>query len=81
MNIQLDNQRNELIQLQLTLTIATFVITLATMIAGTFGMNIPCPLFDMDGVFFPFVGTTLASCLILFFVMLGYARWKELLGT
>lgn len=80
-NIQLDNQRNELIQLQLTLTIASFAITLATLIAGTFGMNIHCPIYDMDGVFFPFVGTTLTFCLLLFFAMLSYARWKELLGT
>ncbi|KAJ7968036.1 Magnesium transporter MRS2-like protein [Quillaja saponaria] len=43
-NIQLDNQRNELIQLQLTLTIASFAIAVETLIAGTFGMNIPCPV-------------------------------------
>ncbi|KAK6945638.1 hypothetical protein RJ641_013186 [Dillenia turbinata] len=41
-NIQLDNQRNELIQLQLTLTIASFAIAIETLIAGCFGMNIPC---------------------------------------
>lgn len=80
-NIQLDNQRNELIQLQLTLTIATFAITLATLIAGTFGMNIHCPLYDKQGVFFPFVGSFMALCLLLFFAMLSYARWKELIGT
>ena len=39
-NIQLDNQRNELIQLQLTLTIASFAIAVETLIAGMFGMNI-----------------------------------------
>ncbi|KAH9323204.1 hypothetical protein KI387_017843, partial [Taxus chinensis] len=42
-NIQLDNQRNELTQLQLTLTIASFVIALATLVAGIFGMNISLP--------------------------------------
>ncbi|KAI4296215.1 hypothetical protein L6164_036191 [Bauhinia variegata] len=36
-NIQLDNQRNELIQLQLTLTIASFAIAVETLIAGIFG--------------------------------------------
>ncbi|QCD84586.1 hypothetical protein DEO72_LG2g4941 [Vigna unguiculata] len=41
-NIQLDNHRNELIQLQLTLTIASFAIAIDTLVAGTFGMNIPC---------------------------------------
>jgi len=33
-NIQPDNQRNELIQLQLTLTIASFAIAVETLIAG-----------------------------------------------
>eukprot|EP01018_Ginkgo_biloba_P005175 Gb_37143 [translate_table: standard] len=80
-NIQLDNQRNELIQLQLTLTIASFVIALATLIAGIFGMNIPCPLYSINGVFFPLVGGSLVVCTLLFFVILGYAQWKELLGT
>ncbi|KAL6312012.1 hypothetical protein AAG906_017695 [Vitis piasezkii] len=62
-NIQLDNQRNELIQLQLTLTIASFAIAVETLIAGLFGMNIP------------------SGCILLFLLVLGYARWKKLLGS
>lgn len=50
-NIQLDNQRNELIQFQLTLTIASFAIAVETLIAGLFGMNIPCTLYESDRVF------------------------------
>ncbi|KAF5444058.1 hypothetical protein F2P56_036562 [Juglans regia] len=80
-NIQLDNQRNELIQLQLTLTIASFAIAAETLIAGLFGMNIPCPLYKMDGIFGFFVGGTSAGCLLLFLLVLGYARWKKLLGS
>lgn len=80
-NIQLDNQRNELIQLQLTLTIASFAIAAETLIAGLFGMNIPCPLYNMDGIFGFFVGGTSAGCLLLFLLVLGYARWKKLLGS
>ncbi|KAF5764734.1 putative magnesium transporter MRS2 [Helianthus annuus] len=38
-NIQLDNQHNELIQLQLTLTIAPFAIAFETLVAGLFGMK------------------------------------------
>ena len=57
-NIQLDNHRNELIQLQLTLTIASFAIAIETLIAGAFGMNIPCNLYNIDGVFWPFFWTT-----------------------
>ncbi|RAL44932.1 hypothetical protein DM860_003691 [Cuscuta australis] len=80
-NIQLDNQRNELIQLQLILTIASFAIAVETLVAGWFGMNIPCSLYKIQGVFWPFVGGMTAACIILFFVVLGYARWKKLLGS
>lgn len=80
-NIQLDNQRNELIQLQLTLTIASFAIAIETLIAGFFGMNIPCTLYNRDGVFGPFVFGMSAACILLFLLMLGYARWKKLLGS
>lgn len=80
-NIQLDNQRNELIQLQLTLTIASFAIAVETLIAGTFGMNIPCQLYQVKGIFSIFVISITATCLLLFLLVLGYARWKKLLGS
>ncbi|CAM8904193.1 unnamed protein product [Rhodiola kirilowii] len=80
-NIQLDHQRNELIQLQLTLTIASFAIAVETLIAGIFGMNIPCQLYHINGVFGPFVAIITIVSIILFFVILGYARWKKLLGS
>ncbi|XP_042497400.1 magnesium transporter MRS2-4-like [Macadamia integrifolia] len=80
-NIQLDNQRNELIQLQLTLTIASFAIAVETLIAGTFGMNLKCQLFKIKGIYGPFVGGSSALCFLLFLLMLGYARWKRLLGS
>lgn len=80
-NIQLDNQRNELIQLQLTLTIASFAIAMETLIAAIFGMNIPCPLYNVHGIFGFFVGGTSAFCALLFLFVLGYARWKKLLGS
>ncbi|KAM2716096.1 hypothetical protein EV2_045621 [Malus domestica] len=80
-NIQLDNQRNELIQLQLTLTIASFAVAVETLISGIFGMNIPCILYDKDGIFEAFVGGITAFSVLLFFLIYGYARWKKLLGT
>ncbi|KAK8485499.1 hypothetical protein V6N11_033665 [Hibiscus sabdariffa] len=40
-NIQLDNQRNELIQLQLTLTIASFAIAIETLVAGRECADLP----------------------------------------
>ncbi|WOH05534.1 hypothetical protein DCAR_0624952 [Daucus carota subsp. sativus] len=80
-NIQLDNQRNELIQLQLILTIAAFAIAVGTLIAGCFGMNTPCQLYDIDGVFNTFVGALMAFCVVIFFLLLAYARWKNLIGS
>ncbi|XP_024028952.1 magnesium transporter MRS2-4 [Morus notabilis] len=79
-NIQLDNQRNELIQLQLTLTIASFAIAVETLMAGLFGMNIHCTLYDKEGIFELFVGGITAGSVLLFLLVLGYARWKKLLG-
>ncbi|XP_020094239.1 putative magnesium transporter MRS2-G [Ananas comosus] len=79
-NIQLDNQRNELIQLQLILTMASFGIALDTFIAGAFAMNIPCNLYNTNGIFWPFVAATSAASFFIFLILLGYARWKKLLG-
>lgn len=80
-NIQLDNQRNQLIQLQLILTMASFAITAETLLASLFGMNIPCPLYNIHGIFWYFVWSITAFCFVLFMVVLGYARWKKLLGS
>ncbi|GAB2283551.1 Magnesium transporter MRS2-4 [Dionaea muscipula] len=80
-NIQLDNQRNELIQLQLTLTIASFALTLETLVAGLFGMNIQCTLYNVNGIFGYFVWGTTASCSLIFILIVCYARWKKLLGS
>lgn len=80
-NIQLDNQRNELIQLQLILTIASFAIAVETLFAGIFGMNIPCTLYEKEGIFELFVGGITAGSVLLFLLVLGYARWKKLLGS
>ncbi|XP_004504196.1 magnesium transporter MRS2-4 [Cicer arietinum] len=80
-NIQLDNHRNELIQLQLTLTIASFAIAFETLIAGAFGMNIPCTLYNQDGIFWPIVAGMTAVSIVLFLLVLAYAKWKKLLGS
>lgn len=80
-NIQLDNQRNELIQLQLTLTSASFAIAVETGVAGIFGMNIPYTWDHTDGVFWPAVAVMTAVSIVLFLLVLGYARWKKLLGS
>ncbi|XP_050233975.1 magnesium transporter MRS2-1 [Mercurialis annua] len=50
-NIQLDNVRNQLIQFELLLTTATFVVAIFGVVAGIFGMNFSIPLFDDPGAF------------------------------
>ncbi|KAH1040395.1 hypothetical protein J1N35_042138 [Gossypium stocksii] len=80
-NIQLDNQRNELIQLQLTLTIASFAIAVETLVAGWFGMNIPFTWNKKHGIFEIFVGGITVWCGQIFLLILAYARWKKLLGS
>ncbi|GLU21964.1 hypothetical protein SLE2022_380680 [Rubroshorea leprosula] len=50
-NIQLDNVRNQLIQFELLLTTATFVVAIFGVVAGIFGMNFEIPLFDDAGAF------------------------------
>lgn len=80
-NIQLDNQRNELIQLQLTITIASFAITFQTLCAAIFGMNIPCALYEREGIYGRVIGIMTTACVVLFILIFGYARWTKLLGS
>ncbi|XP_020691871.2 putative magnesium transporter MRS2-G, partial [Dendrobium catenatum] len=80
-NIQLDSHRNELIQLQLVLGIASFAIAINTLVAGLFAMNIPCDLFQVPHIFTPFVAGTSAGSFLIFLLVLAYARWKKLLGS
>ncbi|KAL4318318.1 hypothetical protein GQ457_18G016800 [Hibiscus cannabinus] len=80
-NIQLDNHRNELIELQLTLTIFSFSLSIETLISGWFGMNIPCTLYKKDGIFEIFVAGITGLSLLIFLIILGYARWTKLIGS
>lgn len=50
-NIHLDNVRNQLIQFELLLTSATFVVTIFGAVAGVFGMNFPITIFDEPRAF------------------------------
>ncbi|XP_038694451.1 magnesium transporter MRS2-1-like [Tripterygium wilfordii] len=50
-NIQLDNVRNQLIQFELLLTTATFVVAIFGVVAGVFGMNFEVPMFDNPDAF------------------------------
>lgn len=78
-NIQLDNVRNQLIQFELLLTTATFVIAIYGVVAGIFGMNIEIALFDEPGAF-KWVILIAGLCgLLIFFSFLLFFKWKGLM--
>ncbi|BAF10818.1 putative magnesium transporter MRS2-H [Oryza sativa Japonica Group] len=82
-SIQLDNKRNELLGLQLTLIIASFGIAINTFIAAAFAMNIPHRGYHfVIGVpFGQFVGATSFLCMSIVILLFTYAWRNRLLCT
>ncbi|KAI3459457.1 hypothetical protein Pfo_016120 [Paulownia fortunei] len=81
-NIQLDNHRNQLIQLELILSSGTVCMSLYSLIAGIFGMNIPYTWNDDHGYMFKWVVIFAgAFCAFLFVLIISYARLKGLVGS
>lgn len=78
-NIQLDNVRNQLIQFELLLTTATFVVAIFGVVAGVFGMNIPIELFDEPGAFKWVLMISGVVGLLIFCGFLCYFRWRGLM--
>ncbi|GMH03591.1 hypothetical protein Nepgr_005430 [Nepenthes gracilis] len=78
-NIQLDNVRNQLIQFELLLTTATFVVAIFGVVAGVFGMNFAIPLFDDVSAFKWVLIITGASGAIIFFSFLFFFKYKRLM--
>ncbi|KAL0874666.1 hypothetical protein Bca101_024371 [Brassica carinata] len=80
-NIQLDNHRNQLIQLELMLSSGTVCVYMYSMIAGIFSMRIPNTWNNEHGYVFKWVvSLTGAFCAALFAIILSYARFKGLVG-
>ncbi|BBM99170.1 magnesium transporter [Marchantia polymorpha subsp. ruderalis] len=81
-NIQLDNHRNRLIQLELILSSATVVMAIYSLVAAIFGMNLPYKWNEGYGYIFKWVVILGGvGCLTVFLMVLGYARYKRLIGT
>ncbi|XP_038984881.1 magnesium transporter MRS2-I isoform X2 [Phoenix dactylifera] len=81
-NIQLDNHRNQLIQLELFLSSGTVCLSLYALVGGIFGMNIPYSWNDSHGYLFKWVVIISGlACAILFIVIVAYARHKGLVGS
>ncbi|KAI3858091.1 hypothetical protein MKW98_029565 [Papaver atlanticum] len=78
-NIQLDNVRNQLIQFELLLTTATFVVAIFGVVAGVFGMNFTVPLFDQPDAFKWVLIITGICGLIIFGSFLWFFKYKRLM--
>ncbi|CAN0898300.1 Magnesium transporter MRS2-7 [Linum grandiflorum] len=81
-NIQLDNHRNQLIQLELFLSSGTVCLSVYSLVAAIFGMNIKYTWKEGHGYIFKWVVmVTSTVCSSLFLVILFYARQKGLVGS
>ncbi|KAK1435699.1 hypothetical protein QVD17_01465 [Tagetes erecta] len=78
-NIQLDNVRNQLIQFELLLTTATFVVTIFGVVAGIFGMNFNISLFYYSSAFKWVLLMTGVFGVILFSSFLWFFKYKRLM--
>ncbi|XP_058208893.1 magnesium transporter MRS2-I-like isoform X12 [Rhododendron vialii] len=81
-NIQLDNHRNQLIQLELFLSSGTVCLSIYSLVAAIFGMNIPYTWKEGHGYVFKWV-VILAGllCGSIFLSIVTYARHKGLVGS
>ncbi|CAN7041823.1 magnesium transporter MRS2-10 [Brassica rapa] len=78
-NIQLDNVRNQLIQFELLLTTATFVVAIFGVVAGIFGMNFEIDFFEKPGAF-KWVLTITGVCgLLVFLAFLWFYKRRRLM--
>eukprot|EP00270_Netrium_digitus_P005561 TRINITY_DN17424_c0_g1_i1.p1 TRINITY_DN17424_c0_g1~~TRINITY_DN17424_c0_g1_i1.p1 ORF type:complete len:485 (+),score=127.18 TRINITY_DN17424_c0_g1_i1:223-1677(+) len=78
-NIQLDNHRNQLIQLELVLSMATFVVSIYGVVAGIFGMNVPYSWNDHPEMFNRVVFVSLGGCVACFVGLVGFAHLRGVL--
>ncbi|XP_044499651.1 magnesium transporter MRS2-I-like isoform X2 [Mangifera indica] len=81
-NIQLDNHRNQLIQLELFLSSGTVALSIYSLVTAIFGMNIPYTWNENHGYTFKWV--VIVSGIfsaILFAALMSYARYKGLIGS
>ncbi|XP_068323899.1 magnesium transporter MRS2-I-like isoform X2 [Pyrus communis] len=81
-NIQLDNHRNQLIQLELFLSSGTVCLSMCSLVAAIFGMNIPYTWNDGHEYVFKWVIiVTGMVCASLFLLIMSYAQHKGLVGS
>lgn len=74
-----DNVRNQLIQFELLLTTATFVVAIFGVVAGIFGMNFSISLFDEPDAFKWVLLITGVCGLLIFCGFVWFFRYKRLM--
>ena len=75
-------RRNELVALNMVVGVATAALTLMTVVAGIFGMNLnPLPVSGSSTAFITVICSMSGAALLMFFAIIGYAYWKRLLHT
>ncbi|BAT94360.1 hypothetical protein LR48_Vigan02g198400 [Vigna angularis] len=81
-NIQLDNHRNQLIQLELFLSSGTVCLSFYSLVTAIFGMNIPYTWNDNHDYMFKWV-VIVSGVLsaVMFVIITAYARNKGLVGS
>ncbi|PIN00870.1 Magnesium transporters: CorA family [Handroanthus impetiginosus] len=79
-NIQLDNVRNQLIQFELLLTTATFVVAMFGVVAGIFGMNFDISMFNYPGAFKWVLVITGVCGIIIFSTFLWFFKHRKLMS-
>ncbi|XP_010537853.1 PREDICTED: magnesium transporter MRS2-1 [Tarenaya hassleriana] len=78
-NIQLDNVRNQLIQFELLLTTATFVVAIFGVVAGVFGMNFEIDFFQQRDAF-KWVLIITGSCgMVIFLAFIWFFKYRRLM--
>ncbi|CAA7039383.1 unnamed protein product [Microthlaspi erraticum] len=78
-NIQLDNVRNQLIQFELLLTTATFVVAIFGVVAGIFGMNFEIDFFEVPGAFKWVLAITGVCGLLIFLAFVWFYKRRRLM--
>ncbi|CAM8898620.1 unnamed protein product [Rhodiola kirilowii] len=74
-----DNVRNQLIQFELLLTTATFVVAIFGVVAGIFGMNFAIPLFDNPDAFQWVLIITGICGVVIFCAFVWFFNYKRLM--
>ncbi|XP_058086562.1 magnesium transporter MRS2-2-like isoform X2 [Magnolia sinica] len=81
-NIQIDNHRNQLIQLDVFLVTVTLSVIICSLVAGIFGVSMPYTWNHNHGYVFKWVLViTGAVAATVFILVLSYARHKGLIGS